>query len=418
VKILMLAQFYPPIIGGEERHVRNLSIALHGRGHSVSVATIWQNGLKAHELDEGVEVHRLRGTMQRVGALFSDRDRKYAPPFPDLELLLGLRRIVSETKPDIIHAHNWLVHSYLPLKRSRGPHLIVTLHDMSLSCAQKNRMRDGDPCNGPGLRKCLSCAAAFYGPLKGSAAALGTWASGALERRVVDKFLAVSSAIAVSNRLAAQCLPFEVIPNFVADDVGALRGHDPRLDDLPGEGYILYVGDLRGYKGILFLLDAYARLRNAPPLVLIGRRCPDTPRELPPNVFVFESWPHNCVMHAWSRSLFGVAPSVLPDACASVVIEAMALGKPVIVSDVGGMPDLVDHDRTGLIVPPRDIAALAGAMRRLLDDPHLRSRMGAAALRKADRFKAASVVPRIESIYREVAAAVPDRPELACEASQ
>jgi glycosyltransferase involved in cell wall biosynthesis len=418
VRILMLAQFYPPIIGGEERHVRNLSLALQQRGHNVSVATIWQNGLAAREFDEGVEVHRLRGTMQRVGALFSDSDRKYAPPFPDLELLLGLRLLISKHKPDIVHAHNWLLHSYLPLKRSDGPRLVVTLHDISLSCVQKNMMQDGLPCSGPGLRKCLSCAGDFYGPIKGSVASLGRWVSSALERRVVDKFLAVSSAIAVGNRLAQEALPFEVIPNFVADDVGVLRGRDdPRLDALPDDGYLLYVGDLRAYKGVVVLLEAYATLRDAPPLVLIGRRCPDTPRELPPNVYIFESWPHACVMHAWSRCLFGIAPSVLPDACASVVIEAMALGKPMIVSDVGGMPDLVDHAGTGIIVPPQEVGALAAAMRRLLEDPELRERMGAAALRRAEHFKASSVVPRIESIYRQLAAA-PHRPQLACEISR
>ena len=418
MRILMLAQFYPPIIGGEERHVRNLSLALHGRGHRVSVATIWQNGLRERELDEGIDIRRLRGTMQRVGALFSDRDRKYAPPFPDLELLLRLRRLVSEHKPDVVHAHNWLLHSYLPLKRPNGPPLVVTLHDMSLSCVQKYTMQEDIKCSGPAFGKCLGCASKFYGPLKGSVATLGNWMSGAVERRVVDKFLAVSPAVAAANRLADEHLPFEVVPNFVADDIGVLRGHEPRVDGLPSEGYLLFVGDLRGPKGVQVLLEAYSMLGEAPPLVLIGRRCADTPRELPPNVYIFESWPHACVMHAWSRCLFGIAPSVLPDACASVVIEAMAFGKPMIVSDVGGMPDLVDHARTGIIVPPQEVGALAAAMRRLLEDPELRERMGAAALRRAERFKAGSVVPRIESIYRQLAAAAPHRPQLACEISR
>jgi hypothetical protein len=68
MRVLMMAQFYPPIIGGEERHVRNLSLALAKRGHAVSVATVWQRGLEECQLDEGITVRRLCGTVQRCSA--------------------------------------------------------------------------------------------------------------------------------------------------------------------------------------------------------------------------------------------------------------------------------------------------------------------------------------------------------------
>jgi glycosyltransferase involved in cell wall biosynthesis len=139
---------------------------------------------------------------------------------------------------------------------------------------------------------------------------------------------------------------------------------------------------------------------------------------LPPNVSIFESWPHSAVMHAWSRCLFGMAPSVIPDACASVVIEGMAFGKPMIVTDVGGMPELVQHERTGLIVPAHDADALAAAMRRLLDRPDERERLGTASSRRANLFKASSVVPRIENIYRELAGAIQQGSALSCGISQ
>ncbi len=404
MRILMIAQFYPPIIGGEERHVRNLSTALARRGHDVMVATTWQHGLDECELDEGVTIRRLRGTMQRVERLFSDAGRRYAPPFPDPELMYGLRKLLHEHDPEIVHAHNWLLHSYLPLKRARGPGLVITLHDLSLSCVQKNAMRQGEPCDGPAAKKCLDCAIRFYGPAKGGVALLGNHVFGALERRVADKFLAVSNAIAVGNGLTKARLPFEIVPNFVSDEIGLARPcHDPRLAQLPSGGYLLFVGDLRRFKGVHVLLEAYAMLDRAPPLVLIGRRCPDTPRELPPNVILLESWPHDAVMHAWRNSLFGLAPSVLPDACASVVLEAMAFGKPVIATRIGGMPELVDHEETGLLAPPNDATGLASAIQRLLKDEGLRTRMSAAALKKVNAFKASTVVPRIEEIYSEIA---------------
>jgi glycosyltransferase involved in cell wall biosynthesis len=94
----------------------------------------------------------------------------------------------------------------------------------------------------------------------------------------------------------------------------------------------------------------------------------------------------------------------LHEACASVVIEAMAFGKPMVVTNVGGMPDLVDHNETGLIVPPGDAGALSEAMRVFIENPQARATMGNAALSKSEKFKAKSVVPRIERIYEELAA--------------
>src|SRR5438105_13782842 len=87
MRILMLAQFYPPTIGGEERHVRNLSIELVARGHDVTVATLWKEGMPEFACDQGVRVHRIQGSMQRVSAFFTEKERRHLPPFPDPEVL-------------------------------------------------------------------------------------------------------------------------------------------------------------------------------------------------------------------------------------------------------------------------------------------------------------------------------------------
>jgi glycosyltransferase involved in cell wall biosynthesis len=155
-------------------------------------------------------------------------------------------------------------------------------------------------------------------------------------------------------------------------------------------------------KGIDVLLNAYASLLQPPPLVLIGRRLADTPTKFPRNVHVFSNWPHSAVMHAWRRSLFGVLPSVGPEACATVIMEAMASGKTVIATDIGGMPDLVDDGQTGLLVPPGEAKALAGAMQALCDDRAWLASIEAASLAQVGRLKAGTVVPRIEQTYRDV----------------
>src|SRR5215469_2150514 len=128
MRILLLSQFYPPIVGGEERHVRNLDATLAARGHEVSIATLWYPGSTNYERDGDVRVYRLRGTLQRLGGLFVESERRHAPPFPDPELIVALRRVAAQEKPDVVHAHNWLLASYLPLKIWNGARLVVTLH--------------------------------------------------------------------------------------------------------------------------------------------------------------------------------------------------------------------------------------------------------------------------------------------------
>ena len=98
----------------------------------------------------------------------------------------------------------------------------------------------------------------------------------------------------------------------------------------------------------------------------------------------------------------GVLPSVGPEAFGIVLLEAMASGKPVIASNVGGIPDIVEDNVDGLLVRAGDRRGLAAAMAALVADEGLRRRLAAGALRKAKAFTASRVVPRIEAVYREV----------------
>jgi glycosyltransferase involved in cell wall biosynthesis len=137
-------------------------------------------------------------------------------------------------------------------------------------------------------------------------------------------------------------------------------------------------------------------------LVLIGRPCPDTPANLPPGVIVLKAWPREAVMEAWRRCLFGVAPSIWPEPCPTVVMEAMASGRPVVGSRIGGLPDLIVDGETGVLVAPGDPEALRLASARLLGDPALRRRLGEAGGVQARQFMASTVVPRIEALYQHL----------------
>jgi glycosyltransferase involved in cell wall biosynthesis len=88
-----------------------------------------------------------------------------------------------------------------------------------------------------------------------------------------------------------------------------------------------------------------------------------------------------------------------------VVLEAMARRRAVVATTVGGTPEVVEDGETGILVPPRDPKALAGAIRELLGDPERRQRMGEAGYRRAaERFSAGAMTRRVLEIYDEVVA--------------
>ena len=406
MRILMLTQFYPPIIGGGAIYARSLGQELASRGHDVAVATLWHEGQSKFELDQGVRVYRIGSSMRRMKWLFSDTSRQYSPPFPDPEAMLELRRVITCERPEIVHSHNWLLYSFLPLKAWSRAKLVVTLHNYSKVCVKTTLMRNGDSCAGPAPGKCIHCAIQYYGLPKGIPTLLGHRIMGHAERNVVDMYLAVSQSTAIDNGLVGSHQPYQVIPNFMHDHAIDLQGDaEPYLSQLPPEGFLLFAGALSKQKGVDVLLRAYAGLTHAPPLVLIGYQTRDwaaIARNCPANVFILNDWPRYAVIEAWHRCSIALAPSVGPEAFGLVVVEAMSAGRPVIASRIGGMADLVIDGETGLLIEPRDTKALQIAIEHLLSNPELCNRMRQAALQKVVEFQASAIVPRIEQVYEEL----------------
>jgi len=200
----------------------------------------------------------------------------------------------------------------------------------------------------------------------------------------------------------------EVIPPFVPDEAFDRSG--PRPWFVPAEGpYAMFAGSLAPHKGLDVLLDAWAGLQPTMPLVLAGIRHPNTPQTLPDGVIVAEEVPHADVLRAWRHSVLAIVPSVWPEPFGLVALEAMAAGRPVIASDVGGLSELVVDGTTGILVPGGDRVALRDSISSLVDRPDLRERMGAAGRERAADYSASVVIPAWERLFDEVVAERPMR---------
>ncbi len=404
MRILMFSDFYHPVIGGLERHVRTLSHELARRGHSVAVATLAHEGSPAFEDDQGVRVYRLPGWNRALKPFYVSAERQFHPTLPDPGVMAGLRRILAEERPDIVHGHGWMLYSYLPLRSRYDIPLVVTLHDYGLVCPRKTYMREGRVCDGPGYAKCVRCGIEQYGLAKSLLLTTGMAISKRGHGRV-DRYIAISQAMRDASVQAAgrPVRPIEVIPTFIPDTALQPQPAYPRPAFLPqSDEYLLFVGELSPHKGVQVLLDAYQGLTDLAPLVMIGSQHGAASVEIPPGVFVARNVAHQDVMAAWERCAIGVVPSVWPEPFGQVAIEAMAARKPVVASAVGGLPDIIVDGVTGVLVPPGDAQALRLALRELLLDPARRARMGEAGHERARRFTVGAVADRIEQVYSEV----------------
>ncbi len=395
----MVTQFYPPVAGGQEQHVRNLAKHLAVRGHDVEVVTIANEGSAGTARDDVVTLHRVRTTAQRLPVPYSDAARPHAMPVPDPAFRSAIGRLLAEGDFDIVHAHDWSVSSALgPAAKADVP-VVLTQHDYSHVCATKRLMRGDEVCDGPAPLKCVRCASAWYGPLMGPGVAAANALAHRARSRHVDAFIPVSSVVAVNTKLPGRS-PYVVVPNFIPDDL-VQDGAAPHP-----QGPIVFIGDLSRDKGIDVLLGAHRR-GGLPRLVLAGRALEHTPLDIAGEVEVRGLLDHASVMELMATACLVVVPSIVPDCCPTVVLEAMAVGRPVVAAASGGIVDLVDDGVTGLLVPPADTSALAAALRAVVDDPRRAADMGRAGLHRARQFTASAVVGRIEALYERLHAGLP-----------
>ncbi|HEX6645477.1 MAG TPA: glycosyltransferase [Gemmatimonadales bacterium] len=207
-----------------------------------------------------------------------------------------------------------------------------------------------------------------------------------------------------------------VVPNFVEE--GAFAAPDPagraarraELGAEPGDTVIGVVARLAAVKDHATMLRAFALLAPRYPrlrLALVG----DGPERQRLEALAAELGIAGTVTFAGTRPnrpnlhhLFDVsALSSVSEGFPNSVVEAMAARRPIVATAVGGTPDAIAHEDTGLLVPPGDAPALAAGIARMLEDPDAAARMGAAAEARARReYAERSVIARLVTLYEQL----------------
>jgi len=400
MKILILSAAYFPIISGGVRHVQSLSQELAKRGHQVDVCTIGQRDSPKYHEEEGLKIYAFEGFFQKVPLVFKDPALKFHPPAQDPLITKELRRVIEEEKPDILHAHGWIVYSVLPLKKELKIPMVVTLHDYGFICPTRILMNKNVVCDKYVSSSCIVCGKSLYGFIKSLAAYYGVKRNKS-KLESVDKFIAVSSFVkeAHSKALRLSDEDIAMIPNFYAAEADA---EEEKAVNLP-EDFILFVGFITPFKGVNVLIEAYQKLDTETKLVLIGAKDPDYHYKSTENILVIENAPHSVVMQAMSTCKFAVFPSIWPDPAPTVAFEAMSQKRTVIASDIGGLKDIVVQGETGILVPANNPDKLGEAMDYLLERSETASEMGERGYdRYMKTYTSDVVVPMIINIYENL----------------
>ena len=430
MRIALVSEYFAPhASGGAEGSTEALARALVKSGHHVVVITPnW--GAAAVEARDGMRIRRFRLPFVRARPPGPPAHAQRVLTNPLRYVVSGLQiaRLARAERVDVLHVQN--KHMLVPGVLARaltGRPLLLTIRDTSLIdptpvCLHAADRRPAD-C---GVRKLWrECAPGYFDEymrgrrrsrLRTRLAFLYGWLDATYVRQrllpSVDAIVGVSDGILGIHRRSGlldrvrrvetiYTIPPLEVPSTPAAGAAARQRHG-----LAGP-IVLFVGKLSPGKGAPDFLAAAERVHARHPgalFVLVGEGQVTVPAV---------SWlrhlgrlPNADVLALYAAADVVAVPSVIPDAFSRVVLEAMTAGRAVVATAVGGTPELIEDADSGLLVPRRDPPALAAAIARLLDEPALAARLGAAARRRvATRFASEASVERLLALYAAVRAA-------------
>ncbi|MFP4499432.1 MAG: glycosyltransferase family 4 protein [Candidatus Hydrogenedentota bacterium] len=368
---------WPPN-GGADVHVFEVLRHLQAAGHDVHLFVVHQPG----SFERGrIAPDTLPFPVTRIDATL----HALAPE----RLCPRLRAAVDAFAPRAVFVtHGYTLKPYV-LETFADYPLVSRYYAHEAACARDPlRFKAGAPCPCHALRTvqvCRECA------VESQREALVSWQLATWQRDYLAA-KAYAPAYAARARQALQCAHVLVVSN--AAQRAAFAPFHPRIEVIPGgvdvaaytpaplphaaKKVVFMAG--RGEaptKGLSVLLDAANRLRQHRDDFLV-RATHFDPMQSRPG-FDSIGWRTGEEMRALYADSYMVAvPSVWEEPFGLVAVEAMATGRPVLASQTGGLQDIVRHGETGLLVPPGDAEAWAGALEALLDNPALARRMGAA----------------------------------------
>ena len=377
MRIAIVCTYYPfpPSVGGVETIVRNVAVELARRGHEVHIISSNLDVTTQKPATElgteergGIIAHKLKPSSFRIG---------YA------RILKGLKEIIAKIKPDIVHEHNLHPHLFqlAKWKEGIGYKLAAELHYPAIELDYL-------------IQKMLL-------PFTITVLRYGS--------KEVDIFIAhtkMEKEWLVNSGIEIEKIHVIRLPGISSELLNVDLPNSPPYD-------IIYVGRIVPRKGLHILLESLYKVRKNVQNIkttIVGpadRVYLEYLMKLASQfgleqVVEFKGVIDEMRKHELiTQHKILVAPSI-KDYTPNVIMEAQALGVPVISTRVGAIPEMVIDGETGFLVEPGNVDQLTDAILKLLRDEDLRRRMSVSAREWAKNFTLDKAVDRLESIYREL----------------
>jgi glycosyltransferase involved in cell wall biosynthesis len=372
MKIAQVAPYFYPHVGGVESHVLTLSEKLVKNGHDVTVYTSNFDKLKEQENFSGIDIVRVK----QIASIFA------TPITPKI------KKAITSQDHDVIHAHTppplTAYYAAKAAKRTKTP-FVVTYHcDLELP------------------KLIGKIATALYHR---------TYSRYTFRR--ADKIIVHTKTYGATSRtlwnFEEAVIPSAVNPQRFSKDLDYTKIEEKH--ELSKKKVVLFVGRLVAHKGIDYLIDSatltpenvrYIIVGSGPYLDKLKKRV--MAKKVEKKVIFTGRVPFDDIPLYFACCHVFVLPSISRlEAFGLVILEAMASSKPVIVSNIPGVTEVVGEDVQGLHVEPMNTEDLAEKINTLLSDEHMQRRMGEAGRKKVEEeYTWDKVVGQIEEVYKSV----------------
>jgi len=318
------------------------------------------------------------------------------------EAVRNLEKLLERDRPDVAHLHNiyhQLTPSIITVLKKHGVKTVLTLHDYKLICPSYLALNNGrlcTVCDGRAFWKAVTCHCQGSRMQELLFMGEGLWHLWQRSYEAVDIFIAPSRFLVDLTgrriprgkiRLLRNGINFDKYSSYYAD-----------------KGYALYFGRLSNEKGIRTLLEAHNKLNSLIPLKVVGTGpLAESLQSAYPDV-QFIGYKTGTELNDLIReAAFVVVPSECYENCSMSVLEAMAYGKAVIGSNLGGLPEQIEDGASGLLFEPGNAHDLTEKMARLIQDKVLRQDMGRAGRKIIEeKFSLHEHGKKLISIYKQL----------------
>ncbi|MBQ8541072.1 MAG: glycosyltransferase family 4 protein [Clostridia bacterium] len=406
MKILLVNKFHN-VKGGSETYYFGLGEMLKKAGHEVIYFSMKdEKNVPCEQEKFFVENVDFNAPMGKLGLVKASLKMLYS-----FEAKAKFDKLLTAEKPDIIHLNifqSQLTGSIVDVAKKHKIPIVYTAHDLKSVCPNYQMMDNGKICE-----KCLG---GKY---------VNCFKSGCMKNSKLKSLLATMEAYVYKFKKTYEKIDLVITPSAFykkkIDEAGVMKCPVIHMANFLPEGteysvseigsYILYFGRLSHEKGTMTLLKAYEKANADKPLYYVGTGPIKEQLEkyidehnLSDKVKLLGFKSGDELKTLVKESLCVVLPSEWYENGPYSIMEAMAVGKPVIVSDLGGLPEMVEDGINGYVVKPFDTDSLSEAIVKLSNSSRDELvQMGIRSLEKAEStFDAAMYLKRIETEYSGV----------------